>query len=51
MYIADFHPSKYSRATSKDMDLAELIRWSKHKGVNLLGTGDITHFLWFLTSS
>ncbi|MGI6596074.1 MAG: DNA helicase UvrD [Elusimicrobia bacterium] len=48
MYIADFHiHSKYSRATSKDMDLAELIRWSKHKGVNLLGTGDITHFLWF----
>lgn len=48
MYIADFHiHSKYSRATSKNMNLDELTRWAKYKGINLLGSGDITHFLWF----
>lgn len=48
MYIADFHiHSRYSRATSKNMNLDELTRWAKYKGINLLGTGDITHFLWF----
>ncbi|MCS7180578.1 MAG: endonuclease Q family protein [bacterium] len=48
MYIADFHiHSKYSRATSKDMELSGLVKWAKYKGVNLLGTGDITHFYWF----
>jgi len=48
MYIVDFHiHSRYSRATSKSMNLDELTRWSKYKGINLLGTGDITHFLWF----
>jgi len=29
------------------MNLDELTKWSKYKGINLLGTGDITHFLWF----
>ncbi len=29
------------------MDIPELARWAKYKGINLLGTGDITHFLWF----
>jgi len=48
MYIADFHiHSKYSRATSKDMELDNLTKWAKYKGINLLGTGDITHFYWF----
>lgn len=48
MYIVDFHiHSRYSRATSKNMNLDELTRWAKYKGINLLGTGDITHFLWF----
>ncbi len=48
MYIADFHiHSKYSRATSKNMVLEELARWAVYKGINLLGTGDTTHFLWF----
>ncbi len=47
-YIADFHiHSKYSRATSKDMELDGLVKWAKYKGINLLGTGDITHFYWF----
>ncbi len=47
MFIADFHiHSKYSRATSKDMDLDHLAEWAKLKGVSLLGTGDFTHHLW-----
>ena len=45
--IADFHiHSKYSRATSQDMDLEHLYFWAKRKGVNLLGTGDFTHPAW-----
>jgi len=47
-FIADFHiHSKYSRATSKDMDLVSLAKWAKIKGVSLLGTGDFTHPIWF----
>jgi len=46
-FIADFHiHSKYSRATSKDMDVEHLVEWSKIKGINLIGTGDFTHHLW-----
>jgi hypothetical protein len=45
--IADFHiHSKYSRATSKDMDISHLAQWARYKGINLLGTGDFTHPLW-----
>ncbi|RKY40376.1 MAG: DNA helicase UvrD [Candidatus Omnitrophota bacterium] len=47
MIVADFHiHSKYSRATSKNMDVPNLIKWAKYKGINLLGTGDFTHHLW-----
>lgn len=47
MFIADFHiHSKYSRATSKDMDIDHLSMWAKLKGVDLLGTGDFTHPDW-----
>ena len=47
--IADFHiHSKYSRATSKDMDLEHLDKWAKIKGINVLGAGDFTHPEWFL---
>lgn len=46
-FIADLHiHSKYSRATSKDMDVDNLNRWAKIKGVKVLGTGDFTHPLW-----
>ncbi|MBU3901477.1 hypothetical protein KKF25_02425 [Patescibacteria group bacterium] len=46
-FIADFHiHSKYSRATSKDMDLENLDKWARLKGVDLLGTGDFTHPAW-----
>lgn len=45
--IADFHlHSKYSRATSPQMEVEALARWAKIKGINLLGTGDFTHPLY-----
>jgi len=45
--VADLHlHSKYARATSKDTDLEHLADGAKMKGLNLLGTGDITHPLW-----
>jgi len=47
--IADFHiHSKYSRATSSQMDIDNLNLAAKMKGVNLLGTGDFTHPQWLL---
>jgi len=46
-FIADFHiHSKYSRATSKDMDVKNIAKWAKLKGIQLMGTGDFTHHLW-----
>ena len=46
-FVADFHiHSRYSRATSKDLTVAELAKWAKLKGVGVLGTGDFTHPLW-----
>lgn len=46
-FIADFHiHSKYSRATSKDMEIPTLTKWAKMKGISLLGTGDFTHPAW-----
>jgi len=47
-FIADFHlHSKYSRATSSHMDLENLDKWAKIKGIKVLGTGDFTHPDWF----
>ena len=46
--IADLHiHSKYSRATSKDMDLEHIALKAKEKGINIVATGDFTHPLWF----
>lgn len=46
-FIADMHiHSKYSRACSKDLDIKNLEKWARVKGVDLLGTGDFTHPLW-----
>jgi uncharacterized protein (TIGR00375 family) len=46
-FIADFHiHSKYSRATSRDMDLPNLDRWARLKGIKVLSTGDFTHPEW-----
>ncbi len=45
--ISDLHiHSKYSRATSPQMDLEHLSKAAELKGINLLGTGDFTHPLW-----
>ena len=47
-FIGDFHlHSKYSRATSKQMDLENLDKWAEIKGIQVLGTGDFTHPEWF----
>lgn len=46
-FIADLHiHSKYSRATSKAMDLEHIAQWSTIKGIDLVGTGDFTHPAW-----
>lgn len=43
-FIADFHlHSKYSRASSKNMEPHQLSKMAKLKGIDLLGTGDFTH--------
>jgi len=48
-FIADLHlHSKYSRATSQEMEVKTLAQWAKRKGIKLLGTGDFTHPLYFL---
>lgn len=45
--FADLHlHSHYSRATSNDMNIENLEKNAKLKGLNLLGTGDFTHPLW-----
>ncbi|NQT94830.1 MAG: DNA helicase UvrD [Candidatus Omnitrophica bacterium] len=46
-FIADLHiHSKYSRATSKDMDVDHIAEWAKLKGIGLVATGDFTHPIW-----
>ncbi|MCX6709552.1 MAG: endonuclease Q family protein [Candidatus Woesearchaeota archaeon] len=45
--IADLHiHSKYSRATSGQLDIENLERYARIKGLSLLGTGDFTHPRW-----
>ncbi|MAG38526.1 hypothetical protein CMO90_00380, partial [Candidatus Woesearchaeota archaeon] len=47
-YISDLHiHSRYSRACSSAIDIKNLEKWAKIKGVNILGTGDFTHPEWF----
>jgi len=46
--VADLHiHSKYSRATSPQMNLEDLDKWAKFKGIDVLATGDFTHPEWF----
>ncbi|VVB83123.1 Uncharacterised protein [uncultured archaeon] len=46
--FADFHiHSRFSRACSTNITIENLVKWAKIKGLNLLGTGDFTHPLWF----
>ena len=46
-FIADLHiHSPYSRATSRKISINDLNRNGKLKGLNLIGTGDVTHSSW-----
>ena len=45
--ISDLHlHSKFSRAVSKNMVVAEMSRHADRKGIALLGTGDWFHSIW-----
>jgi PHP family Zn ribbon phosphoesterase len=45
--FADLHiHSRFSRACSKDLNIPNLVKWARVKGIGLLGTGDFTHPLW-----
>jgi len=47
-FIADLHVhSKHSRATAKNLDLENLYIAGQLKGITVLGTGDVTHPVWF----
>src|SRR5262245_53645304 len=46
-FHADLHVhSKYSRATSRDLDLEHLAQWACRKGIGVVATGDFTHPVW-----
>jgi DNA helicase II / ATP-dependent DNA helicase PcrA len=46
--ILDLHiHSKYSRACSRDLSLANIDRTCRVKGVDIVATGDFTHPAWF----
>ena len=46
-FHADLHVhSKYSRATSRDLDLEHLAYWAARKGIGVVGTGDFCHPAW-----
>jgi len=46
-FYADLHVhSKYSRATSRDLDLEHLAHWAARKGIGVVGTGDFCHPAW-----
>lgn len=47
-FYADLHiHSRYSRATSQEMEVETLSRWGAIKGIGVLGTGDFTHPAYF----
>lgn len=46
-FIADLHiHSRFSRATSKQLNPRHLAAWARCKGIDVLGTGDFTHPQW-----
>jgi len=48
LYIADLHiHSRYSRACSPQLTLANIEATCRLKGVNIIATGDFTHPAWF----
>lgn len=47
-YIADLHiHSRFSRACSQQLNIPNLVEWARLKGIDVLGTGDCLHPLWF----
>ncbi len=47
-FTIDVHlHSRFARATSRDLNPANLHKWSALKGVDVVGTGDYTHPEWF----
>jgi uncharacterized protein (TIGR00375 family) len=45
--IADLHiHSRYSRACSSELDICNLEKWARIKGLGMLGTGDFSHPKW-----
>jgi DNA helicase-2/ATP-dependent DNA helicase PcrA len=47
-FYADLHVhSKYSRATSRDLDLEHLAHWAARKGIAVVATGDFTPLINF----
>ncbi|MEO0025648.1 MAG: endonuclease Q family protein [candidate division WOR-3 bacterium] len=51
-FIADLHiHSRFSRATSSDMDIPAIARAAKQKGIRLVATGDFTHPEYFASLS
>lgn len=46
-FIADLHiHSRFSLATSRDLNLERLWQWGQLKGIRVIGTGDCTHPGW-----
>ncbi|HPD18939.1 MAG TPA: endonuclease Q family protein, partial [Candidatus Goldiibacteriota bacterium] len=46
--IVDFHVhSKYSRATSSDMNITNIVKWADKKGIEIIGGGDFQHPVYF----
>lgn len=46
-FIADLHiHSRFSIATSRDLNLEKLWQWGQLKGISVVGTGDCTHPGW-----
>ncbi|PID56175.1 hypothetical protein CSB45_12405 [candidate division KSB3 bacterium] len=46
-FIADFHiHSRYSRATSRALTIENLYKWAQLKGLQVIGTGDLSHPGW-----
>ncbi len=46
-FVADFHiHSHFSRATSRNLTFEQLHKWAQLKGLQVVGTGDLTHPGW-----
>lgn len=46
-YVADLHVhSRYAGACSGALNIPNLAKWAKYKGIDMLGTGDCLHPLW-----